>query len=391
MLIISMLAMSYTATSSIVNELRIAFPAVTDLAIDIYSALPTFMVAVFSIVSGRLSAIMSKRQVAVIAAWCCMLGGVAPFFFTNFTMLIISRLVLGLGIGLMTPLMSSIISDHYNEEKRIALVGYSTMSTNIGLLLIGYLAGVFCLIDWHYSYLVYAIVGVPSVIAAMWMLPRDKSTQRKSEKYRFNKKVFKPIIFVSLYMGLMYTIYLKLSPMLAERGIGDASFAGMLFSLMAVGGILGGVMFGWINRFLGKYQVVLNYVICGLSFLIISFSENVELIAIVTILVGFGNGSAIPVATEDVIKKSTNQDVTMDIGLMIAGINLWMFFLPILMNAVVPLINIRTFGHSFIFSSICLLISAVAILVLQIREKESVSNVSVESRGVILGVQQETE
>ena len=82
-----------------------------------------------------------------------VLGGVAPYFATDFTVILLERAIFGIGLGIMSPLANSLVMGVYEGDKVASMTGMVTLAMNIGGMVLQFMGGYFAGIGWNYSFL----------------------------------------------------------------------------------------------------------------------------------------------------------------------------------------------------------------------------------------------
>ena len=77
-------------------------------------------------------------------------GGVAPAFLNNFTTLLLSRAVFGIGIGLLSPLGNALVLGLFEGQERANMLGLGGVVMNLGGIAFQMLVGFLAAISWRY-------------------------------------------------------------------------------------------------------------------------------------------------------------------------------------------------------------------------------------------------
>lgn len=97
-------------------------------------------------------------------------------------MIMASRAILGVGIGLANPLAVSLIGEFFEGELLANLMGWRTAVAGIGTSLMTLVAGQLLNISWHASYLVY-LLFIPTLVFFIFFVPSpEKFGQHNDEK-----------------------------------------------------------------------------------------------------------------------------------------------------------------------------------------------------------------
>lgn len=138
---ISVLAVYFAA-----NVIFIMSPAMNSIATNLYPDIEYGTVLMLSTISslfmipGSLlaGAVLGKeigfKQMAVISLGGIVIAGVLPYFITNFTVVLILRIIVGFCIGLGFPLQSTLALKLFNDNERPAILGKATVAMSCGAI-----------------------------------------------------------------------------------------------------------------------------------------------------------------------------------------------------------------------------------------------------------------
>ncbi len=91
--------------------------------------------------------------------------GLIPAITTNFTVIMVSRLGLGLGVGLFSPHAISLLTHSFTDDLRARLLGYQTGLSALGNAILLGLAGLLISLSWHAVFWLY---GLLVIVAGAW-------------------------------------------------------------------------------------------------------------------------------------------------------------------------------------------------------------------------------
>jgi MFS family permease len=128
---------------------------------------------------GRVADLIGRKAVYVAVAVIMVFGAVASALATDFTVLLISRLVLGLGIGGDYPVSAVFMSEYSNRQDRGRLVGLVFSMQALGLV-VGPLIALLLLSSGMGNGLTWRILlGLGAVPAAAVVYLRSKCPSRR--------------------------------------------------------------------------------------------------------------------------------------------------------------------------------------------------------------------
>ena len=82
-------------------------------------------------------------------------GGVAAGVCGSIALLLITRALVGIGVGIIMPLSTGLLSFYFSPQRQEALMGYSSAMNQMGGVIATLLSGLLANIVWKASFLVY--------------------------------------------------------------------------------------------------------------------------------------------------------------------------------------------------------------------------------------------
>ncbi len=139
---------------------------------------------------GRWSGDFSKKRLALFGVLIYTISGCWAFFATDIYMLLASRAVLGVAVGIIMPVAASLIADFYHGEQRMRMMGgFNSAFANFGGIIATFSSGgLLASIDWRYAFLVYS-VGIPVFIMGLLFIKEPESTANHDRKAPPRKKL----------------------------------------------------------------------------------------------------------------------------------------------------------------------------------------------------------
>ncbi|KRM27512.1 MFS transporter [Schleiferilactobacillus harbinensis] len=215
------------------------------------------------------------KKVVVTGLWLAALTGVIPLFTHVYWLVLLSRLALGLGIGLFSPHAIGLIAHTYHGELRARLLGYQTGLGALGNALFLALAGLVVAFSWRNVFLLYLLLGGVALLASAGLpaseaaVPADQLAVKKLPVSRW---LLVALAFVT-YL-LIWGVQLKLPWLFLDRAFGSAELANWTLSAMNMGGLLAGLTFGRVHRYLHQYTLTLGYAGAALAVVLLLTTAN---------------------------------------------------------------------------------------------------------------------
>ena len=156
-LMISMLQPIIAAASSVLAEIQKQFVNVNENWVQQLISIPFLVTVPATIVAGRLSLRFSKKNLLLFGIGLSTAAGVFPVFVNSFTLIFISRILVGIGVGFVIPFMTGLIADFFLGHERDHLFGLQGTFVNLGSILFFFIGGILGAINWHYNFLVFLV------------------------------------------------------------------------------------------------------------------------------------------------------------------------------------------------------------------------------------------
>ena len=286
--------MSGAAVAPALARIAAAFPEESVTSVKLILTTPAVFIIVFSLLSGRLCARFSKRQVLSIGLVTYLIGGLGGGMATSFELLLVTRAVLGVGVGLIMPLSTGLIADFFGGEERARMLGFSTAASNLGGIIATLVAGILASASWRYSFCVYGL-GMPVLVLVLAFLPEPERTAAETGgRRKLPAAVYAWGFGVFAVMVAFYAVPINLALFLEQNRFGGASMAGVASSVVTGTGFVAGLTFGRARTFgRGLFSIVLP-ALFALGYLLLGRASDLPQVLLAVGLVGTGVGWSMP-------------------------------------------------------------------------------------------------
>jgi MFS family permease len=143
--------MASAAISPALAKIGQAFPGTDKTLIKLILTLPSLTIIPFSLLSGWLAARTKKKTILFWGLAIYFAAGVGGGFARSIVELLAIRAFLGVGIGLIMPLSTTLIADFFDGEARTKMMGLSGAVNNIGGVVFLSVSGWLACIDWRWA------------------------------------------------------------------------------------------------------------------------------------------------------------------------------------------------------------------------------------------------
>lgn len=375
LLSISLVLTSASAVSAVIPMMMQNMPGVSSSLIESVITLPSFSMMLFVLLSGPISTRLGKKNTVMLGLSLVVLGGILPMFLDNITLILVSRLVLGAGLGMFNSLAVSLISDFFEGDERAQLVGFQSAVQGLGSTVATFVAGRLALIDWQLAFLCYAI-AIPIALLFFFIIPKPEQEEQavvetSSETVKKNSKVSLPVLGLAgalfLFMTFVMIIYTKTGIMIAEKNIPNAEFLGTALTLFSLSSMIAGFFFGTIYKWLKDYAPFFSSLLTATGFVMLWLAQNVVLVTVSMLIIGFSFALFIPYIFTVLTKIVPKGSETVSISLAMVGSNLGAFSSPYINSFIGNIFGDSSAAFSFLVSAIVFIAAALICLAIAVK------------------------
>jgi predicted MFS family arabinose efflux permease len=264
-----------TAITGIIPQLKRAFPRVPTTLIEWVVTIANCSALITLLLNPRLTNRWGLRPVVISGLLLSAVMGLIPAFTANFTVIMLSRLGLGLGVGLFSPHAISLLTHSFTGELRARLLGYQTGLSALGNAVFLGLAGLLIGISWHAVFWLYGgLVIIAGLVARFVPEPTSAAPVTTTEQASLPRHQWLLLGLTFITYLLIWGVQLKLPSFFAARHFGNAATINLTLAAMNIGGLLAGLTFGYLHRILHRYTLTLGYAGAAGSVLVLWLAPN---------------------------------------------------------------------------------------------------------------------
>ena len=261
--------------------------------VELLVSVPSFSVVAMLLLNPFVDKWLNDRQLIMTGLILLSSAGIFPFFVQWYPLVLLSRLVFGMGIGFINAKAISIISQRYQGKERIQMLGIRGSVELIGGASCSLLVGQLLKIHWTLAFLIY---GFGFIILAMYLLfvpPMEQVEKEEVQKSKqgLNKKDFAMILGMALLSGFVICINSSISLRVPLFQVDGKTIVGgesaLVLSLEQGIGIAAGLSFASLlahikNRLLPMALLCLSICLFG-----IALANNLLTLILSSVGVGF--------------------------------------------------------------------------------------------------------
>ena len=375
---VSILSLSLVLTTSfsISSAQSAMFAFYKDLPeswIELLVSLPSAGIMLMLVLNGLVEKYLSERKMIVTGLLIFSLCGFVPLVNKAYWVIFASRLIFGMGVGLLNAKAISIISERYEGKERIQTLGLRGSAEVVGTALLTLGVSQLLRFGWEISFLVYAS-GLIVLTLYLLFVPYGKE-EKHHEAHQEGKGLTAAQWFLTIGLALVaavivltnVVINVRVPGLVEKSGMGSVQTAGLILSTMQLIGIAAGLSFAPLLHYFKENLLTVAGVVFGVTAIMIGLAPNLLLLSVVTIASGFVYSvsltSIFHILSERIPSKSLNQATSIVILGCSARATATTFFLS--------LISQFSSQASFIFGVLGSLMVLMAVLAFGILKKKS--------------------
>ena len=360
LLSISILLMSHLAISPVIPNLYNFYhtnnPNIGLASVESLATIPAMMITIFVLLSNGVIKLIGKKNTVLLGLILIFIFGIVPTFTTNFKVVLISRLLLGAGIGLFNSLSISMISDFFDQEHRGTMIGLRTAFLNIGKALTTFISGYLLIYGIQYTFLVYAL-ALPIFIIFLLFVPNAENVNNKKVSIKFHKETI-VLTLLTFLVGISYMgATIKIPTLLAEKYHYQPDVARNLLTILALSGILSGVIFGiLVKRFKNlTLPIMLSFMTVGS--ILFALTNNIIIFYIAAIFIGISFVGTMSFNFFYISNKLDNKFINFATSVILVGGNIGVILTPVVLTKIPEALYLEKYTIPFFITTALMLVS----------------------------------
>lgn len=360
---ISMMLMATLGISPGLAYIAMEFPEIGGSTIALLITAPTIVVVIVSLIVSTLNQFLSKKKMALLGIAIICIAGVAPFFLNDFWAILITRIIMGIGIGLINPIAASLPIDHYEEGKdRSQALGLQSAFSGGSAIVFTLIGGYLAVVSWKANFLVYLVAVIAFIIVLVTLPDLGPVKKEEGAKFTLEKTAVFYSVMILVYMAFFNTLSLNMSYLVGNVGASsiESGYATSAFSLLS---FLGGLVFAQVAGIFKRFTLGTGLLLSAIGLIIMGMGSSWIIIAAGAAVSGFGMCTVMPSCIGKIARNVPPGAVTFSISLFLACSSIGQFLTP---YAVDGLVGIGGGGiqASYIFPGIAIAVMAILFLLL---------------------------
>lgn len=226
--------------------------------------------------SGGLSDVYGRMKLILAGFLLLALGFAFTPFSTNIWFFIVTRIVQGIGLSLMSPVLVALIGDLTEPEERGRYMGFYSAAIQAGIAIGPFVGGVMAN-QWRLLFMIMAIFSV-ALIACSWLCLKGISVKKGSfrditenlkDTLRYRQVLILGFIGLLVFFSYLAVISLSSDALSVFPYYMDPNAIGIILSTSGVVGIFTSAIAGYLTDRFGKRKVPsAGMIIAGVALII---------------------------------------------------------------------------------------------------------------------------
>ena len=363
--------LAVTAVAPALGRIQLSFPQASKLELQMMLNFPALFLIPFSLLSGQLSLRFKKRHILFAGLIMYFLSGVGSAFINNFTVFMVFRAFLGIGMGLVAPLSFSLIADLFSGDRRAKLMGFSSAVATSSAILMSLFSGWLALYNWRYSLGAYGISFIVFVLV-YFFLPEPTGVSSKVVKERkLPFLVYAAVLFTMFSIMIFNLISNNIAFYLQDTHLGDSAESGIALAFYQGAQFLIALVFDKIYRIFKNNTAIFSLGISLIGFLILFSANTLWMIYIAVFTIGLGIGTLVPFNALTISNQVSSDLSGWALSLNTSALFSGQFISPFVFSALMSIFGFTSIRYYFLSAAImCGIVGLIIFLVKSLRKNE---------------------
>lgn len=327
--------MAGAAVAPALGVIREYFAGSGQLAVQMIISMPALMIVLTSLFFGKLAQKFGAKTLVITGLLLYTAGGCAAGMFDSIGLVLAMRALVGIGVGMIMPLSTGLLSYYFPPERQERLMGWSSAMNQMGGVAATLISGLLANVSWRLSFLVY-LMGLISIVLCLVFMPNDRIAAMPAEKEKGSggafRKYYVYVVSIFLLMTAFFLYPANFAIVTAAEGIISAKFTSVIMAGMDLVAFFGGLMFVRVKKLCGIYTKFTAPSLLILGYALLAFGGGRIAVLAGSACVGFANGCGIPCIIASASKAAGRAAATEVMPLISASLYLAQFLTPFLLS-----------------------------------------------------------
>ncbi len=330
--------MAGAAVAPALNVIQSYFADVDTAVVRMIISMPALFIFLTNLIFPALCKRFKCRTLVLTGLALYTVGGCMAGAFDNIYAVLAFCALVGVGVGIIMPLSTGLLSFYYTREEQDGLMGYSSAMNQMGgvvaTLISGFLAG----ISWRASFLVY-LMGLIAVVLCALFLPNeyivsDHEDAPAEKEGGVFKRYYMYIIGMFLLMFTFFVYPSCFAMETAKEGIIPLGLVTVIMAGMDFIAFLGGLSFVKVKQAFGTKAKLVHPVLFLAGYVLMFVCGGWIGAIFGSACIGFANGVGVPFLMSAAGQKAGKSAATTVMPMMSMALYLSQFVTPMVIAAI---------------------------------------------------------
>ncbi|WCG06120.1 MFS transporter (plasmid) [Vagococcus lutrae] len=361
LLSISILLMSAPIIAAAIPDMVLNFSDYAKSSVETLLTIPNFGIILGLLISPLMIQFVGKKNTVIVGLIMALCSGVLPGFILNYKLILLSRFIFGVGIGLFNSLAVSLLAEIYEGEDLSTMMGYQSMAGALGSAGLSFLVSYLVTLGWEYTFFAYFII-IPVLFLFIFFveipesidkdnIDKDSQSATTARKTKINTSVLKLCFLIFFVFAFFLTMVVKLPEYIIANEIGTLSDVSIITGISTLVGIPVGMFYGKIYSIMKKNLLPFGLILVAIGFYVIRITTNIYLVVLGVVLSGIGFSLTIPYIYTWTAQVAPKESINLSYTYLIIATNIGVFISPMLLNIVGEIFNNKDSSFSLIVAS----------------------------------------
>ena len=325
--------MAGAAVAPALGVIREYFQDESLTTVQLIISMPALFIMTTNLFFKKLCRLFTVRKLTISGLVMYIVFGCGAGLFSNIYLVLVCRAFLGIGVGIIMPMSTGLISYYFTRDKQDLLMGYSSAMNMMGGVIATLIAGALAMLSWRLSFLVYLMGGLSIIPVVLWM-PDEKIAEKTAEpreKGTF-KKYFPYIAAMFLLMTVFYNYPTNFALEVNNSGAIPREWIPVVMALMDGFGFLGGLVYPRIRSVTGRLSKYTAPTFLILGYILLQFAGGRVGTLAGSFAIGAANGIGIPHIMSSASAKAGKKAATTVIPALSVSLYLAQFTTPVIIS-----------------------------------------------------------
>ena len=251
--------MAGAAVAPALEVIRAHFSDASRTSVQLIVSMPAVFIVITNLCFNRLAEKFGSKTLVMTGLVLYTAGGCCAGLFDSIGLVLLMRALVGMGVGMIMPLSTGLLTYYFPPEKREGLLGLASAANQLGGVIATLLAGLLAGISWRLSFMVY-LMGLISIVLCLIFLPNDRiggaSQPDEAPRGGVFRRNLTHIAAMFLLMSAFFVYPANFAIVTAAEGDIPMQLCAPVMAGLDLIAFLGGLLFVWVKRVSGRFAAL---------------------------------------------------------------------------------------------------------------------------------------